>query len=163
MTQALILKAGKIIGDRFCKVHLLKTGIGVGVRKYLNLSSTNFEYYAVECEEMTQGMIFLETDFHKSRNGKNLAYVDFLAIAPWNRQEIARNPKYRGTGSLLMYLAVSRSEQLGYKYRTGLHSLPAARTFYGKLGMRDLGPDPNYQNLHYFEFDEGTGKAFIRR
>ena len=133
------------------------------LRKYANLSSINFEYYAIECDQMTQGMMIIETDLHKSRGGKNLVYVDFLAIAPWNRQEIVKNPKYRGTGSLLMYLAVSRSEQLGYKHRTGLHALPRACEFYQKLGMKDFGADRNYQNLHYFEFDEQTGKAFLHR
>src|SRR5947209_20445605 len=58
------------------------------IGKYANLSSVNFEHYAIECDEMTQGMMIIETDFHKSRDGKNLVYVDFLAIAPWNRQEI---------------------------------------------------------------------------
>lgn len=108
------------------------------MRKYASFSSVNFEYYAIECEQMTQGMMIVETDFLKT-------------------------PRYRGTGSLLMYLAVSRSEQLGYKHRTGLHSLPAAREFYRKLGMRDFGNDPDYQNLHYFEFDDQTGKAFVHR
>lgn len=133
------------------------------IRKYASLSSVNFEYYAIECERMTQGMMIIETDFHRSKDGRNLVYVDFLTIAPWNRLEIVKTPRYRGTGSLLMYLAVSRSEQLGYKHRTGLHSLPAAREFYRKLGMRDFGNDPDYQNLHYFEFDDQTGKAFVHR
>jgi hypothetical protein len=132
-------------------------------QKYARRSRINYEHYAIECDKMTQGMMIIETDFHESTKGKNLVYVDFVAIAPWNRKDIVRNPKYRQIGSLLMYLAVKRSEQLGYKHRTGLHSLPAACAFYAKLGMHDFGADPNYQNLHYFEFDEQTGKAFLRR
>jgi hypothetical protein len=50
--------------------------------------------------------------------------------------------------------AILRSEELGYKGRIGLHSLPGALDFYRKLriGLVDCDPDPDEpDNLIYFE------------
>jgi len=133
------------------------------INKYAKNAHVNFEYYVIECDGMIQGMTMIETDFHRSKKKKNLVYVDFLSIAPWNRKNFVKEPKYKRTGSILIYAAVRRSEQLGYRYRIGLHSLPGAIDFYVRIGMRDYGPDPQYQNLHYLEFDETSGKDFVQK
>src|SRR5438477_5079445 len=88
--------------------------------KYINLQTVNYEYYAVECEEKTQGLTVIDTDFHRSRGGLNLVYVSFVATAPWNRHRLTNTPLFRRVGPLLLRHAVVRSEELGYKFRTGL-------------------------------------------
>ncbi len=94
-------------------------------------------------------------------SGMPLVYVDFLATAPWNRPAIQHPERFRRLGTLLLGAAVAVSKMQGLEGRCGLHSLPTAEGFYRQAGMRDLGADPVYYDLHYFEFDAAAAHAFI--
>jgi hypothetical protein len=135
------------------------------VNKYLKSATPNYERYALECENITQGLILLELDCYRSRceSGRSLVYVDFLATAPWNRCSIQNPPSYKGVGMALVTYAVKRSFDLGYKGRLGLHALPLAEAFYAKLGMVDFGLDAGKENLKYFELPSDKAEEFIRR
>lgn len=129
-------------------------------KKRLSLQDDNFEGYALECENMTQGLIMLETQWHRSQiDGKEsdrIVYVENLASAPWNR--IAREPIiYRGTGRALLRFARQRSLDLGYGGRVGLHSLSNAVKFYERCNMPGYGADPDKEYLDYFEYGEIEG------
>ncbi|KYC38143.1 hypothetical protein WA1_37995 [Scytonema hofmannii PCC 7110] len=115
----------------------------------------NREGYAIEYEGETQGLMMIEVEMHGSQimRGKRLVYVDGIASAPWNRLEIQNPPKLRGVGSTLLMFARSRSLELGYEGRVGLHSLPRAEKFYDNQGMLDLGKDNDYEDLIYFEYE----------
>lgn len=88
-------------------------------------------------------------------------YVDYLAVAPWNRPQVQSPRKLRGLGQLLIATAVSLSLDEGFKGRLGLHSLPQSETFYAECGMTNLGPDKGYSNLKYFEFTDEQAEAFL--
>ena len=117
-------------------------------------SSSNREGYAIECEGETQGLMLMETQMHGSRitEGKRLVYLDGIATAPWNRQDVQRPPRYKGVGSVFLVFARTRSFELGYEGRVGLHSLPGTEKFYDNQGMLDLGQDEDYDDLVYFEY-----------
>ena len=126
------------------------------VKKRISLSSDNFESYAIEHEGVAQGLITLETQWHRSwiAPEQQLVYVMALASAPWNRGMIQQPPRFRGVGTLLLNFARRRSLQLGYLGRLGLHSLPDARRFYDMKNMMEFGPDPDKDNLVYFEYSQ---------
>ncbi|MBD2072672.1 hypothetical protein H6F86_01965 [Phormidium sp. FACHB-592] len=117
-------------------------------------SSINYEKYAIECEQITQGLMIVEIDWHRSQieSGKSLVYVDYLAAAPWNRCSSQEPPQFSGVGTILMQFARSRSVALGYGGRVALHALPSAATFYDKQNMMNFGSDPDKENLIYFEW-----------
>lgn len=114
----------------------------------------NYEGYAIEYNDKTEGLLIIETQEHGSRQtpGKRLVYINGVASAPWNREVIQRPPKFKGVGTALLRFARSRSVELGYEGRVGLHSLPGTERFYENQGMFDLGPDEDYDDLIYFEF-----------
>lgn len=118
--------------------------------------SVSYESYAVEADFITQGLMLIEVDFHRSRTcpKQGLVYLDFLATAPWNRPNIEDPPQFKGVGSALYQFAIQRSLDLEYKGRVGLHALPNAEAFYHKQGLQDFGIDPEKQNLRYFELSE---------
>jgi len=124
-----------------------------------------FRGFSVVCGGVTQGL--MRIDLTKAarlptQKGRSLVYVDYLEAAPWNRPELTRSPRYRGVGTALITAAVELSLQEGFKGRIGLHSLPQADRFYGeKCGMADLGPDPSYQRLRYFEVTPEQARAFL--
>lgn len=91
-----------------------------------------------------------------------IVYVDFLAIAPWNRKAFQNPQRFRHLGTVMLGAAVEFSRTLGLDGRCGLHSLPQSEGFYRHIGMRDFGLDSAYSSLRYFEFD-ATGAATFRK
>ena len=115
-----------------------------------------FEAYVVEIDGLAQGVILVETQWHRSQVAAaarpRLVYVEYLAAAPWNRREIEDPPDFVGVGRALMTFSRRRSAALGYEGRVGLHALPTAKGFYDKLNMPDYGADPEQDELVYFEY-----------
>ena len=56
-----------------------------------------------------------------------------------------------GVGTALLAESVLISYEHGMEGRIGLHSLPQSETFYQHRGMTELGTDPMYYPLRYFE------------
>ena len=124
--------------------------------------------FSIVCDGLTQGMMIVDTAMKRcridSQKGKHLVYVEFAESAPWNRKELFDPPRYRGVGSILIRAAIALSENLEFHGRIGLHSLPQANSFYAKTcGMADLGADPSYENLHYFEMTPERARAFVAK
>lgn len=123
-----------------------------------------FQGFSVVAQGVTQGL--MQVDLTKSAReasqaGKPLVYIEYLEVAPWNRPELGSSPRLRGVGSALVSTAIELSVAEGFKGRIGLHSLPQADAFYRKIGMTDVGPDPQYQDLKYFEMTAEQAHAFL--
>jgi GNAT superfamily N-acetyltransferase len=122
-------------------------------KKQLALSDDRYEAYAIEYEELTQGLLWLETQWHRSQwtRTRPLVYVEALATAPWNRRSINPEPWLRGVGTVLLQFARKRSLDLGYGGRLGLHALPGSESFYEARNMMNLGYDDD-REMVYFEY-----------
>jgi len=112
----------------------------------------------------TQGLA--QIDLTKSARGasqlnKPMVYLDYLEVAPWNRPDLGNRPRFQGIGTALLSASVQLSIDEGFKGRTGLHSLPQAESFYRRWGFTDFGPDPDYQNLAYFELTAVQARTFL--
>ncbi len=124
--------------------------------------------FSIVCDGLTQGMMIVDTVKGRcridSQEGQHLVYVAFVENAPWNRAELFDSPRYRGVGSILIRAAVALSEDLEFNGRIGLHSLPQANDFYANTcGMTDLGADPDYGGLRYFEMTSEQAQAFVAK
>lgn len=122
-------------------------------KKELALNDNRYEAYAIEYEDLTQGLMWLETQWHRSRmrSHQPLVYVEALASAPWNRSRTNPIPSFIGVGTALLRFARQRSLQLGYRGRLGLHALPGSESFYENLNMLNFGYDPD-REMVYFEY-----------
>ena len=114
-----------------------------------------FKSFALELENITQGMMIIENaqHFSKIENNKHLIYIEFLSKAPWNRKNIVEKPKYSFIGSVLVFKAVRESLDRGFEGRVGLASLKQACLFYEKLSFKNIGIDFQ-NNLKYFELSK---------
>lgn len=139
-------------------------------KRRLAASDPRFEAYALEIDKLAQGVVLLETQWHRSQvdeqfsagqamrfstgeaSPSRLVYIDYLASAPWNRKRIEDPPYFVGVGRALLIFARKRSMALGYSGRVGLHSLPGAEAFYHRQNMPDYGADPDKEGLVYFEY-----------
>ncbi|HEX8980818.1 MAG TPA: hypothetical protein VF811_14010 [Parasulfuritortus sp.] len=121
--------------------------------------------YAVRCGGKTQGLMFinlLQRCRHPNQANEHMVYIDLVSTAPWNRPRLVLEPTYKGVGLVLITEAILQSRDEGFGGRIGLHALPGSETVYrDKLRMELLGPDPNYQNLNYFEMTEARAIEFL--
>lgn len=118
-------------------------------------NSLNREGSAIEeLSGETQGLMLIETQLHGSRitEGQRLVYMEIVATAPWNRTDIQYLPRYKSVGTIFIQFARTRSIELGYQGRLGLHSLPGTEKFYDNQRMLNLGADEDYENIVYFEY-----------
>jgi hypothetical protein len=123
----------------------------------------------LEVDGECQAMILTKTEPYRVRQtadrGKPLVYVDYVEAAPWNWSlaSLSMQPRFKGSGTILMLEAVSQSIQEGFHGRVGLHALPQAERFYVHCGMTKLLVDPAKHNLAYFEFTREQAQIFIER
>lgn len=123
-------------------------------KKRISGSWDNYETYAIEYQEKTQGLLWLETQQHRSqvKIGQRVVYIEALASAPWNRKTIQKPPELKGVGTVLLNFARFRSLNLGYEGRVALHALPGAERFYDSRNMMNFGADADKEDLIYFEY-----------
>lgn len=116
--------------------------------------AARYEGYAIEVENLTQGLMWLETQRHRSQMPQRypLVYIEALATAPWNRRWLDDPPYLQGVGRSLLLFARQRSLDLGYEGRVGLHALPGSEGFYRRNQMAEYGADLDKESLIYFEY-----------
>ena len=123
-------------------------------------SYSNYECYAIEAAERTQGLMMIETQWHYSviAAGHPLVYIEALSVAPWNRARGQGLPRFKRVGTSLLEFSRARSEALGYGGRVGLHALLGAEGFYDSRNMMRFEPEPDpfidddESPLAYFEY-----------
>lgn len=91
-----------------------------------------------------------------------IVYVDYVAVAPWNRKVVQEPQRFKNLGTVMLGAAVATSIASGLDGRCGLHSLPQSEGFYRRLGMIDFGTDPAYSSLRYFEFTAQAARNFVK-
>ncbi len=121
-------------------------------------------HFAITCGGALQGMMMLNLTKYgrlKEQFGKDLAYVEYLNTAPWNRPEISGTQQFSGVGTTMIATAIEASREEGFKGRVGLHSLAQSAKFYrDHCGMSELGRDPDYYGLTYFEMTTSQADQF---
>jgi len=125
--------------------------------------------FGIEVGGEWQGLLLAECTGHRSRAdapSKEIVYIEYVETAPWNwpLPRIDQEARHRALGPQLFEMAIRWSMQLGFKGRISLHSLPQAEEFYrDHCQMTDLGLDPNYDELRYFELTEPNAKKYLSR
>ena len=132
-------------------------------RKYLSIRR-----FAIICDGKLQGLMLVNLTKLTARlpcqKGKDLAYVEYVSTAPWNRPELTKTPIFRGVGSVMVRAAIEVSQLEAFRGRIALHSLSQAARFYrDACGMTDSGPDASYYYLNYFEMTEVQAEKFCAR
>lgn len=113
-------------------------------------------------DEVEAAMMLLFGEKSRDPSPRPIVYVDFVAVAPWNRKPFQDPQRFRGLGTVMLGAAVELSRKLGYDGRCGLHSLPQSEGFYRQIGMSDFGLDASKSSLRYFEFD-ASGATLFRK
>jgi GNAT superfamily N-acetyltransferase len=82
----------------------------------------------------------------------DIFYVEYVATAPWNRENVLSERVFKGVGPKLLERVISYAKD-DLKLRPGfsLHSLPKAVEFYEKIGMKAF-PQYDKEGLKFFEW-----------
>jgi GNAT superfamily N-acetyltransferase len=82
----------------------------------------------------------------------DIFYVEYIAAAPWNRENVVAERVFKGVGPKLLDRVISYAKDaLALRQGFSLHSLPQAVEFYEKLGMKAF-PQYDKGELKFFEW-----------
>jgi hypothetical protein len=127
-------------------------------------NSDDYKWFYLTINNNVEACCIIYHPKNSKIDSKNISYIDYLAVAPWNRDTIIGKRKYASLGIKLLSTCCNHIK-LSYSYRDGfsLHSLPQALPFYLKLGMKDFGIDVSKENLNYLEMEEVKTKIMVEK
>lgn len=129
------------------------------MNKSMVMCSDEYVWFYLEADKEIQAIAIT---YHPKNSridaAKELFYIEYLAVAPWNRRGYQPNQKFKGVGThFISILSSYFPEKFGYSFGFALHSLPQACSYYSKIGMQDFGPDISKDSLNYFEMCQNLG------
>ncbi len=124
-------------------------------------STSEYEWFFLFADNQPQGACLIYHPKQSVLHLNNIFYVEFVAVAPWNRDNPFRPKTFKGVGSALIKNALTYAVNvLGLHKGFSLHSLPQACDYYLKLGMLNV-KNNNKDGLEYFEMPEDTAKKIL--
>lgn len=125
--------------------------------------NNNYEWFFIIIDNEVQGCCIICHPKDSRIDNKEVFYVDYIAIAPWNRETIFNKRQFSSVGTILLSIATSYSvSNYDYRHGFGLHALPQAESYYlDKIGMDNYGKDKDKENLCYFEISEEKAKELV--
>lgn len=130
-------------------------------QKSLRMRNNEYVWFFMYADDKPQGACLI---FHPKKSAiypEDIFYIEFVAVAPWNRTCLVRQRKYKDVGTTLISAALKHSTST-LKLRPGfsLHSLPRAIDYYLRLGMLPF-PALDKDTLPYFEIPEDKASFLL--
>ncbi|RDK06854.1 hypothetical protein [Cupriavidus lacunae] len=130
-----------------------------------HLTATNdYQWFYLMAEDKVQGVCIIFHPKPSREDGEKIFYIDYIAAAYWNRNRPGYKRRFSNIGHILISYAVDHAMRV-LRYRPGfsLHALPAAESYYSRLGMTPYDCDADKEGLRYFEASESCAKAVLER
>ncbi len=119
--------------------------------KSIHLYSDSYKWFYLLCDEEIQAVCVIYQPKKSILSSKQIFYIEFIAVAPWNRKNSIRDKKFRGLGTLLISSVLKYAiDELKLTPGFSLHSLPQATGYYKSLGMLHCEV-ADKERLKYFE------------
>lgn len=104
--------------------------------KTLHYRGDCYEWFFLLAESYPQAACLIYHPKKSVTGTGDIFYVEYIATAPWNRQNILKERVFKGVGPKLLNSVIAYAkEELNLRPGFSLHSLPKAIAFYEKLGM----------------------------
>lgn len=131
------------------------------VGKSCLFKSDEYKWFFLYADEKPQGACLIYQPKSSALTKLNIFYVEFLAVAPWNRTCTVRQRDYFDVGSIILKAVLKfATEKLDLKPGFSLHSLPQADAYYRKLKMVNIAEN-NKGNLLYFELPHADAEQLL--
>ncbi len=129
-------------------------------KKAINLSSQEYNWFFYRAENSVQGACLIYHPKNSVIDEEGIFYIEYVAVAPWNRPNPLEPARFKGVGSeLIRYASSFATESLGLRPGFSLHSLPKAAPYYRKIGMTCY-PEKSKDSLDYFEMAREAAQKF---
>lgn len=104
--------------------------------KSMHFYADGYKWFYLLAEDKIQGTCVIYQPKESVIGEGNIFYIEFIAVAPWNRKTLIADKEYKGVGTILI-TAILKYALSRFALRPGfsLHSLPQATGYYEKLGM----------------------------
>ena len=122
--------------------------------KAIAFSSDEYERFHLHADGKPQAACLIYHPRSSALETGDIFYVEFVAVAPWNRTCKIHPREFVGLGEIILR-AAQRFAVVELKLRPGfgLHSLPKAEPFYEKLKMVKIN-DMAKDSMNYFELPQ---------
>lgn len=132
-------------------------------QKAQQCNSAEYFWFYLKADGKVQAACIIKHPKESRADSAGIFYVDYLAVAYWNRRRNGYARRFDGVGTKLLVHAINYSiNVLGYRPGFSLHSLPSSEGYYRSLQMTDYGIDAGYQNLRYFEASEPVARSIAQ-
>ncbi len=130
------------------------------LEKSLYYVGSEYDWFYLMAEGYPQGACLIYHPKPSAIATGNIFYVEYLAAAPWNRQNPMKDRALKGVATVLLRHALNYGRNvLKLRYGFSLHALPKAAPVYRAIGMVSHAASDK-PNLPYFEMPEATASEF---
>jgi hypothetical protein len=120
-----------------------------------------YEWFFLTANGSPQGACVIYHPKTSVIDEENIFYIEYVAAAPWNRDNPYKEKSFSGIGSILINCALDYSvNTLGLVHGFSLHSLPKAKPYYEKIGMITFS-DLDKGTLAYYEMPRKMAKDMV--
>ncbi|MEE8044297.1 MAG: GNAT family N-acetyltransferase [Thermodesulfobacteriota bacterium] len=103
------------------------------------MRTAEYRWFYLYADNRPQGACVIYQPKDSALQTSNIFYVEFVAVAPWNRDCLIREREFLGVGTILLKAALEYSvNELGLTPGFSLHSLPQAQKYYEKFRMVNI-------------------------
>ncbi|MFW9078679.1 hypothetical protein ACOI9X_05270 [Pseudomonas sp. P2757] len=128
--------------------------------KAIHHSAQEYNWFFYLAEDAIQAACLIYHPKDSVIDGQGIFYIEYVAVAPWNRPNPLSATRFKGIGSdLIRYASKYATETLGLRPGFSLHSLPKAAAYYNKIGMICF-PERNKESLDYYEMAKEAAQKF---
>ncbi|MDD1136721.1 hypothetical protein M5G22_04050 [Pseudomonas sp. TNT2022 ID233] len=128
--------------------------------KAIHHSAQEYNWFFYLAEDAIQAACLIYHPKDSVIDGQGIFYIEYVAVAPWNRPNPLSTTRFKGIGSdLIRYASKYATETLGLRPGFSLHSLPKAAAYYNKIGMTCF-PERKKERLDYYEMAKEAAQKF---
>jgi hypothetical protein len=129
--------------------------------KYCCLNATEYNWFYLLIEGKIEAICIISHPKESVFDKENIFYIEYIAVAPWNRRSKFISRTYSGLGTVLIKsICHYFIGTVGYRPGFSLSAVPQAIYFYEHLGMTPF-PQYNHDSLFFYEMNEETTKSFL--
>lgn len=119
--------------------------------KSCSYRADEYNWFFLIIDDKPQGACLTYHPKDSALTPNNIFYIEYLAVAPWNRSTGIKKRIFKGIGSILLSTVCDFAcSKLDLTRQFSLHSLPQAITYYENIGMINV-PAMDKDLLKYYE------------
>jgi len=122
------------------------------------MRTDEFRWFFLTANNEPQGACVIRHPKKSILNTGDIFYIEFIATAPWNRENPMEARRFRSVATLLIRCASKYAHDvLKLRYGFSLQAIERAVAYYQKLGMKPHPPS-DQPPLSYYEMEEPDAK-----